>query len=78
MADPLGVQRPAHARARIEQAGGPPRCRLADSPDCNPGELAFARRQEGVRAAAARTRAAWDAALRRQRAAVTAPPARAW
>ena len=76
--DNVGAHKPDRMRALVEAAG----CRLvflpAYSPDLSPVEEAFSKIKTLVRAAAARTRAALDAAIAVALAAVTAADAAGW
>jgi transposase len=76
--DNLSSHLGAPIRALIEAA----QCRLlllpAYSPDFNPIELAFAKLKEALRAAAARTQAARDAAITEALDAISAADARGW
>jgi transposase len=76
--DNLSSHRGAAIRGAIERA----QCRLlllpAYSPDFNPIELAFAKLKEALRAAAARTEAALDAAITEALDAISAADARGW
>ncbi len=76
--DNVGAHKPDRIRALVEAAG----CRLvflpAYSPDLSPVEEAFSKLKTLIRAAAARTRAALDAAIAVALAAVTATDAAGW
>jgi transposase len=76
--DNLSIHRNAEVRAMIAAAG----CTLhplpAYSPDFNPIELAFSKLKTLLRCAAARTRAALDAAITAALPQLTAADARAW
>jgi transposase len=76
--DNVGAHKPDRIRALVEAAG----CRLvflpAYSPDLSPVEEAFSKLKALIRAAAARTRAALDAAIAVALAAVTAADAAGW
>jgi transposase len=76
--DNVGAHQPERIRALVEAAG----CRLvflpAYSPDLSPVEEAFSKLKTLIRAAAARTRAALDAAIAVALAAVTAADAAGW
>jgi transposase len=76
--DNVGAHQPERIRALIAAAG----CRLlflpAYSPDLSPVEEAFSKIKTLVKAAAARTRAALDAAIAVALAAVTAEDAAGW
>ena len=76
--DNVGAHQPDRIRALVEAAG----CRLvflpAYSPDLSPVEEAFSKLKALIRAAAARTRAALDAAIAVALAAVTAADAAGW
>jgi transposase len=76
--DNVGAHKPDRIRAVVEAAG----CRLvflpAYSPDFSPVEEAFSKLKTLIRAAAARTRQALDAAIAAALAAVTAADAAGW
>ena len=76
--DNVGAHKPDRIRALVEAAG----CRLvflpAYSPDLSPVEEAFSKIKTLVKAAAARTRAALDAAIAVALAAVTGEDAAGW
>ena len=76
--DNVGAHKPERIRALVEGAG----CRLvflpAYSPDLSPVEEAFSKLKALLRAAAARTRAALDAAIAMALAAVTPADAAGW
>jgi transposase len=76
--DNVGAHQPERIRALVEAAG----CRLvflpAYSPDLSPVEEAFSKIKTLVKEAAARTRAALDAAIAVALAAVTAADAAGW
>jgi transposase len=76
--DNVGAHKPDRMRVLVEAAG----CRLvflpAYSPDLSPVEEAFSKIKTLVKAAAARTRAALDAAIAVALAAVTASDAAGW
>ena len=76
--DNVGAHKPERIRALIAAAG----CRLvflpAYSPDLSPVEEAFSKIKTLIKAAAARTRAALDAAIAVALAAVTAEDAAGW
>ncbi|WP_448642986.1 IS630 family transposase [Geodermatophilus sp. URMC 63] len=76
--DNVGAHKPDRIRALVEAAG----CRLvflpAYSPDLSPVEEAFGKLKTLIRAAAARTRAALDAAIAVALAAVPATDAAGW
>ncbi|MGR7025939.1 IS630 family transposase [Geodermatophilus sp. URMC 62] len=76
--DNVGAHKPDRIRALVEAAG----CRLvflpAYSPDLSPVEEAFSKLKILIRAAAARTRAALDAAIATALEAITAADAAGW
>jgi transposase len=76
--DNLGAHKPDRIRALVEAAG----CRVlflpAYSPDLSPIEEAFSKLKTLIRAAAARTRQALDAAIAAALTAVTAADAAGW
>jgi transposase len=76
--DNLSLHQGAEVRRLIEARG----CRLlflpAYSPDLAPIELAFAKLKEALRAAAARTQAALDAAITEALDDISAADARGW
>jgi transposase len=76
--DNVGAHKPERIRALVEAAG----CELvflpAYSPDLSPIEEAFSKLKARIRAAAARTRAALDAAIAAALEAVTPADATGW
>src|SRR5262245_3440893 len=76
--DNLSCHRAPAARAAIEAAGCTLRFLPTYSPDFNPIELAFAKLKTALRAAAARTQEALDAAIVAALDAVTQAEAQAW
>jgi transposase len=76
--DNLSCHRAAAARQMIETAGCTLRLLPTYSPDFNPIELAFAKLKTALRAAAARTQEALDAAITEALDAVTATDAHGW
>ena len=76
--DNVGAPKPDRIRALVEAVG----CRLvflpAYSPDLSPVEEAFSKLKTLIRAAAARTRAALDAAIATALQAITAADAAGW
>ena len=78
IADNLSCHRALAARQAIEAAGCTLRWLPTYSPDFNPIELAFAKLKTALRAAAARTQAALEAAITEQLDAITAADAQGW
>jgi len=76
--DNLSCHRAPAARAASEAAGCTLRFLPTYSPDFNPIELAFAKLKTALRAAAARTQEALDAAIVAALDAVTQAEAQAW
>ncbi len=76
--DNLSCHRAGAARQAIEAAGCTLRFLPTYSPDFNPIELAFAKLKTALRAAAARTQAALDAAIGEALEAITQADARGW
>jgi transposase len=76
--DNLSCHRAAAARQLIEAAGCTLHFLPTYSPDFNPIELAFAKLQTRLRAAAARTQAALDAAIPEALEAITQADAQGW
>jgi transposase len=78
IADNLSCHRAAAARQAIEAAACTLHFLPTYSPDFNPIELAFAKLKTALRAAAARTQAALDAAIREVLDAITPAEAEGW
>jgi transposase len=76
--DNLSCHRATAARQAIEAAGCTLRFLPTYSPDFNPIELAFAKLKTALRAAAARTQAALDAAILAALDAITQADAQGW
>ena len=76
--DNLSCHRAAAARHLIEAAGCTLHFLPTYSPDFNPIELAFAKLKTALRATAARTQAALDAAIQEALDAITQADAHAW
>jgi len=78
IADNLSCHRAAAAREAIEAAGCTLHFLPTYSPDFNPIELAFAKLKTALRAAAARSQAALDAAIQEVLQAITPAEAENW
>jgi transposase len=76
--DNLSCHRAAAARQLVEAAGCTLQLLPTYSPDFNPIELAFAKLKTALRAAAARTQAALDAAIHAALEAITPTDAHGW
>src|SRR3954464_4371917 len=76
--DNVGAPQPDRIRALVEAAGDKPVFLPAHSPDLSPIEEAFSRLKALIRAAAARTRAALDAAIAAALEATTPADAAGW